>query len=116
MFASNFTIDEQYLKYIRGRENLKTWFNPITPVRHEGTMTDYFCNTCGTLMYRLSSAFPTAPILRIGSVDDLSLHETKLKPQWEQFRKDKVGWISGVDIEGIKRIEGNSDTYVLKDM
>lgn len=76
-------------------------------------MTDYLYNTCGTLMYGVSSAFPNAPILRIGSVDDLCLQETKSKPQWEQFVKDRVGWIDGVDVYGIKRIEGNSQTYIL---
>jgi hypothetical protein len=113
MFASNFGIQETYLKHIRGRENLKSWTNSVTPIRKDTSMTDYFCSTCGTLMYRISSAFPTVPILRIGSVDDLSLHETKLKPQWEQFTKDRVSWISGVQLEGIKRLEGNSETYVL---
>ena len=79
-------------------------------------MTNYFCANCGTLMYRISSAFPSVPILRIGSVDDLTLHETKLKPQWEQFTKDRVSWFHGVDLEGIKRLEGNSDTYILDTM
>jgi hypothetical protein len=112
MFASNFAIDDKYLVHVRGQDNLKSWANNVTPVRPNTTMTDYFCNTCGTLMYRISSAFPTIPILRIGSVDDLSLHETKLKPQWEQFTKDRVAWFDGVHIEGIKQIEGNSNTYL----
>jgi hypothetical protein len=76
-------------------------------------MTDYFCSTCGTLMYRISSAFSSTPILRIGSVDDLSLHETKLKPQWEQFTKDCVNWFSGMQTQGTKRLEGNSSNYLL---
>ncbi|KAM0817621.1 putative CENP-V/GFA domain-containing protein [Seiridium cardinale] len=113
MFASNFTVDDKYLKHLRGRENLKCWRNEVTPIRPNTSMTDYFCSTCGTLMYRISSAFPSAPILRIGTVDDLSLHETKLKPQWEQFTKDRVGWFHGVQIEGITRLHGNSETYVL---
>jgi hypothetical protein len=113
MFASNFTIDDKYLKHLRGRDNLKSWANSVTPIRPDTTMTDYFCSTCGTLMYRVSSAFPTAPILRIGTVDDLSLHETKLKPQWEQFTKDRVNWFSGAQVEGIKRLEGNSSNYIL---
>jgi len=112
MFASNFAIDDKYLTHVRGRENLKSWANSVTPVRPNTTMTDYFCSTCGTLMYRISSAFPTIPILRIGTVDDLSLHETKLKPQWEQFTKDRVSWFSGVQIDGIKQLEGNSTDYL----
>jgi len=113
MFASNFAINDKYLVHVRGRENLKSWYNPVTPVRHEGSMTDYFCSTCGTLMYRISSAFPNVPILRIGSVDDLSLHETKLKPQWEQFTKDRVSWFGGVSGGDVRKIEGNSKTYTL---
>jgi hypothetical protein len=112
MFASNFGIDDKYLKHLRGRDNLKSWANSVTPIRPDTSMTDYFCFTCGTLMYRISSAFPTVPILRLGSVDDLSLHETKLKPQWEQFTKDRVSWFSGVQVEGIKHLEGNSTNYV----
>lgn len=73
MFASNFAIDDAYLEHVRGRENLKSWKNTVTPIQPDTSMTDYFCKTCGTLMYRISSAFPKAPILRIGSVDDLSL-------------------------------------------
>lgn len=113
MFASNFAIADKYLKHVRGRDNLKSWANSVTPIRPDTTMTDYFCFTCGTLMYRISSAFPTVPILRIGSVDDLTLAETKLKPQWEQFTKDRISWFSGVQVDGIKRLEGNSSNYVL---
>jgi hypothetical protein len=79
MFASNFAINDKYLVHVRGCDNLKLWYNPVTPVRHEGSITDYFCNTCGTLMYYVSLVFPNVPILRIGLVDDLSLHKTKLK-------------------------------------
>lgn len=111
MFASNFAIDDAYLKHVRGQENLKSWKNTVTPVRPDTSMTDYFCNTCGTLMYRVSSAFPHAPILRLGSVDDLTLAETKLRPQWEQFTKDRIGWFDGAKIDGLKSVKGNSDTY-----
>lgn len=69
-------------------------------------MTNYFCSTCGTLMYRVGSAFPGQSILRIGTVDDFNLHETKLRPQIEQFTKDRVVWFSGV--EGAKKFEGMS--------
>lgn len=60
-------------------------------------MTNYFCSTCGTLMYRVGSGFPGCSILRIGTVDDFNLHETKLKPRVEQFTKDRVSWLSGVE-------------------
>ena len=41
--------------------------------------------------------------MRIGTVDDFSLHETKLKPRVEQFTKDRVNWLHGV--EGAKQTE-----------
>jgi len=67
-------------------------------------MTNHFCSTCGTLMYRVSSGWPGMSILRIGTVDDFHLHETKLKPQVEQFTKDRVAWLKGA--EGAKQVEG----------
>ena len=72
-------------------------------------MTNYFCGTCGTLMYRVGSAFPGQSILRIGTVDDFTLHETKLRPRVEQFIKDRVAWCKGLDgVEGVERFEGMS--------
>ena len=47
-------------------------------------------------------------ILRIGTVDDFALHETKLRPRVEQFTKSRVAWFQGVDIEGIRREEGTA--------
>jgi hypothetical protein len=93
---SNFTIADTHLKHLRGRDNLKT-FGQSHTIASGNLMTNYFCSTCGTLMYRGGSAFPGQSILRIGTVDDFNLHETKLRPQIEQFTKDQVSWFSGVD-------------------
>ena len=57
-------------------------------------------------MYRVGSGFPGKSILRIGTIDDFHLHETKLKPRVEQFVKDRVGWLGGV--EGAKQVEGSN--------
>lgn len=103
MFASNFTIDDRYLKHLRGQENLKT-FGQSKTIGSGKKMTNYFCGTCGTLMYRVGEAFPGMSILRIGTVDDFSLHETKLKPQIEQYIKDRVAWFTGVD--GARKADG----------
>jgi hypothetical protein len=103
MFASNFTIDDRYLKHLRGQENLKT-FGQSKTIGSGKKMTNYFCGTCGTLMYRVGEAFPGMSILRIGTVDDFSLHETKLKPQIEQYTKDRVAWLTGVD--GARKADG----------
>jgi len=43
--------------------------------------------------------------MRIGQVDDLKLHETTLKPQVEQFTKDRVEWFKGA--EGAEQYHGN---------
>jgi hypothetical protein len=53
-------------------------------------------------MYRVGAAFPGVSILRIGTVDDFQLHETKLRPRVEQFVESRVAWLRGV--EGIPQI------------
>ena len=104
MFASNFTIDDTYLKHLRGRDNLKT-FSQSQTIASGNNMTNHFCSTCGTLMYRVSSGAPGKSILRIGTVDDFHLHETKLRPTIEQYIKTRVAWKSGTD--GAKQFEGD---------
>ncbi|KAI9712741.1 MAG: hypothetical protein M1820_001363 [Bogoriella megaspora] len=107
MFASNFTIDDKYLTHVRGQENLKT-FGQADTIGSGKKMTNYFCNTCGGLMYRKGEAFPGMSILRIGTVDDFHLHETKLRPETEQFIKGRVAWFTGV--EGAEKHEGSAYT------
>ncbi|KAJ7628852.1 Mss4-like protein [Roridomyces roridus] len=104
MFASNFIVPNTHLTHIRGRENLST-FSQSHTIATGNSMTNYFCRTCGTLMYRVSSGRPDASVLRLGTVDDFNLHETKLKPRVEQFVKDRVAWLHGA--EGVKQVEGN---------
>ena len=100
MFASNFTVDNNYLTHVRGRDNLTAYGQSHT-IASGKLMTNYFCKTCGTLMYRVNN--PGRSILRIGTVDDFNLHETKLKPQAEIWVKDRVGWVSAV--EGAQQVE-----------
>jgi len=107
MHATNFTVYDTHLKHLRGRENLKTFGQSRTifvkTPGQDNTMTNYFCSTCGSLMYRVGAAFPGMSVLRVGSVDDFSLHETKLKPTMEQFTKDRVAW--KLPTEGAKQFE-----------
>lgn len=56
-------------------------------------------------MFRISSGFPGVIIMRLGQVDDFSLHEGVLKPQVEQFGKDRVAWAHPA--EGVKQEAGN---------
>ncbi|KAH7138355.1 Mss4-like protein [Dendryphion nanum] len=118
MFASNFTVRDEYLKHLRGKENLKTYAQSTT-IAAQTQMTNYFCSTCGTLMYRVGARFPNMSILRIGTVDDFSLHETKLRPRVEQFVESRVNWLGGVleDVDGahglgkgrVRRVVGMGD-------
>ena len=103
MFASNFTIDDKYLTHERGQDNM-TIFSQKKTIGSGMTMSNYFCKTCGTLMYRVGEAFPGYSILRIGTVDDFTLMETKLKPQIQQFNKDRTSWVN--TIEGAKQADG----------
>ncbi|KAJ5825296.1 hypothetical protein N7474_002434 [Penicillium riverlandense] len=105
MFASNFIVADTHLRHLRGRETLKT-FSQSKTIGSGMAMTNYFCSACGTLMYRVGEAFPGHSILRIGTVDDFSLHETKLRPRIEQFMKDRVGWLGAVD--GVSQVEGTA--------
>jgi hypothetical protein len=102
MFASNFTIKDTHLTHIRGRENL-TAFSQSRTIASGKMMTNYFCSTCGTLMYRQGERFPGYSFLRVGTVDDFNLHETKLKPRRENYVKDRVCWLSAV--EGAEQFE-----------
>ena len=68
-------------------------------------MDSYFCKTCGSLMYRISSGFPGVYIMRLGAVDDFSLYDTALKPTLEQFVKDRVPWHAPA--EGVHQESGN---------
>ncbi|KAK6957179.1 hypothetical protein Daesc_002465 [Daldinia eschscholtzii] len=90
--------------HLRGRDNL-TKFGPQAHTVASGKgMANYFCSTCGTLMYRVGEAFPGMSILRLGTIDDFHLHETKMRPTVEYFIESRVGWLKGV--EGIKQVEG----------
>lgn len=98
MFSSCFTIANSHLKHVRGRGNLKTFERSHT-IASGNTVTNNFCATCGSLMYRVSSGYPGISVLRIGTVDDFHLHETKLKPQDEVFAENRVPWLQGLQKE-----------------
>lgn len=104
MFASNFLVKDSALKYERGKDKLTRYAQKKT-IASGHTMENSFCSICGTLMYRITSNHPDEILMRIGTVDDFLLHETKLKPTLENFVKDRVGWFSGV--EGAKQVQGD---------
>ncbi|KAI8964469.1 Mss4-like protein [Daldinia sp. FL1419] len=103
MFATNFTILDTHLKHLRGRNNL-TKFGPQAHTIASGKgMANYFCSTYGTLMYRVGDSFPGMSILRLGTIDDFHLHETKMQPTVEYFVETRVGWLTGA--EGVKQVK-----------
>ena len=104
MFASNFIVKDEALKYVRGEDKISK-FTMIKTIESGNSMTNHFCSTCGSLMYRISSGFPGKTIMRIGQVDDLHLHETLLKPWIEQYTKDRVSWVK--EIDGMVQEEGS---------
>lgn len=103
MFASNFIVDDKYLRHVRGKEKLSV-FEQNKSIASGKKMANHFCSNCGTLMYRVGERWPGKSIMRIGTVDDFALHETKLKPRTEIFVKDRVSWLSG--IEGAEPLQG----------
>ncbi|KAJ7132306.1 Mss4-like protein [Mycena epipterygia] len=103
MFATNFTVADTHLKHLRGRENLKV-FSQKKTIGSGNTMANHFCSTCGTLMYRVGDSWPGMSILRVGTVDDFHVQETKLKPRVEQFIEERVSWLPG--LEGVPQVEG----------
>ncbi|KAK8082684.1 hypothetical protein PG996_001465 [Apiospora saccharicola] len=99
MFASNFTVQDPYLKHVRGQDQLRQWSQSRT-IATGNTMANHFCGQCGTLI----TGFPGKYFLRIGTVDDYHLHETRLRPQVKQFVESRVGWLK--PIEGVKQVNG----------
>ncbi|KAI8941784.1 hypothetical protein NX059_002985 [Plenodomus lindquistii] len=104
MFSSIFAVAESTVKFIRGKSNLKQ-FTQSTTIASGNPMTNHFCQTCGTLMYRTGTTLPGALLCRLGTVDDFNLAETKLKPKLEVFTKDRVAWCAAAQIEGIAQYE-----------
>ncbi|KAI1812377.1 Mss4-like protein [Poronia punctata] len=105
MFASNIVAKDDHVRHIRGQENLKS-FSQAATIGSGKHMTNWFCQTCGTLLYRTSERFPGVKIARLGTVDDFNLAETKLRPRTEQYIEDRVSWFTGCD--GAKQIKGQS--------
>ena len=57
-------------------------------------------------MYRRGGAHPGKSILRIGSVDDFHLMETKLRPRVQQYVNTRLSWVKPV--EGVAEYEGTA--------
>nr|OQO20615.1 hypothetical protein B0A51_11476 [Rachicladosporium sp. CCFEE 5018] len=99
------TVETPHLRHVRGEDNLSAYSTAKT-INTGNTMTSHFCKTCGALMYRRSSGFPGLSFCRIGTVDDIELHDEILKPMAEQFTVSRVKWLEPV--EGVRQTEGMS--------
>jgi hypothetical protein len=76
------------------------------PTQGPGLLSTFVCHCtdCRKITASMfASNFSVAGILRIGTVDDFHLHETKLKPRRELYVKGRVGWLSAV--EGAEQFE-----------
>ena len=104
-FASNFIVKQSSLKHLKGQEKL-TKYSQSATISNGNTMSNYFCSVCGTLMYRVSSGFPDMYIPRIGTVDDVNIQDTKLRPKVEQFIKDRVAWMEPIKGDDVIRDNG----------
>jgi hypothetical protein len=96
MFATNFVASDDHVKFNRGQD-LLTEFSQSKTIGTGNTMTQHFCSKCGTLMFRTGSGFPGVRIMRVGTVDDFTLHNTTLKPRVEYFTKDRAAWLHPSD-------------------
>lgn len=103
LFCANFTVADAHLRHARGRDRLRA-FGQAHTIRSGARMTNHFCATCGSLMYRVSTGYPGLRILRLGTVDDFRLVETKLRPQFELFVETRACWLQPV--EGVKQFAG----------
>ncbi|KAJ7165406.1 Mss4-like protein [Mycena filopes] len=67
MFATNFVVQDTHLTHIHGRENL-TSYSQARTINSGSTMTNYFCSTCGSLMYCVHERSPGKSIRVVGSL------------------------------------------------
>ncbi|KAK3653384.1 hypothetical protein LTR56_004588 [Elasticomyces elasticus] len=103
MFATNFCLLDDEITWLSGKDKLTRWGQSAT-IASGNTMTNSFCSVCGTILNRQSSGFPGANFLRVGTVDDIKLHDEILKPGVEQFTTTRVAWYHGID--GVNKAEG----------
>jgi hypothetical protein len=103
MFATNLTTLNSHTRFTRGQDNL-TVFAQSQTIPTGRQMSNSFCKTCGTVMFREGAVAPGTRFMRGGPIDDHSLHGTVLKPQVEIFSEHRVSWLKGVD--GVEQAKG----------
>jgi hypothetical protein len=96
MFATNFTSLDSHTRFVRGEDNLTVYAQSHT-IPTGNTMSNSFCKTCGTLMFRAGTLAPGTRFMRGGIIDDHTLHDTMLKPGVEIFTEHRGAWVKPVD-------------------
>lgn len=122
MFASNMLIKDDTLVQEVGTTGAKTPLKTFMKVVHSGAemstfphaticiitselwieiltsnlIASHFCPECGTTMYRTSSRFPGHSVMKIGTIDDLQVHDVS-KPVQEHFARSRVAWLGPIE-------------------
>lgn len=105
VITTAFIVRDSHLEHLRGQDNLTVYTQSDT-IASGNDMSNFFCKTCGTLMYRRGICAPDCSLLRTGTVDDFTLHETVLKPTVENFAENRVCWLK--ELEGAKQFIGQA--------
>jgi hypothetical protein len=67
-------------------------------------MTSFFCDTCGSTLYRKTSKFHTGAAVMIGGVNGNEVMFAS-KPQIEIYTRNRPEWVAA--IEGAEQHEGD---------
>ena len=105
VITTAFIVRNSHLEHLRGQDNL-TIYTQSSTIASGNDMSNFFCKTCGTLMYRRGICAPDCSLLRTGTVDDFTLHETVLKPTVENFAENRVCWLK--ELEGARQYIGQA--------
>jgi hypothetical protein len=84
---------------VDGLKTTKGVLKTYSKVAESGnTVTSYFCENCGSTLYRTSTGYPGVVMIKAGCVDDLNAADAK--PVLELFGRSHIEWIPY--IEGIE--------------
>ncbi|KAI1613298.1 Mss4-like protein [Exophiala viscosa] len=97
--TNNLLVPVAGLKVLKGQ--LKTY---TKTVESGNDMTSYFCDQCGSTLYRQSSMSDKAVAVMIGGIDGLEAIENG-RPEHELFVRNRPSWMKA--IEGSSQEEGH---------
>ncbi|GAW24506.1 hypothetical protein ANO14919_140930 [Xylariales sp. No.14919] len=106
LFGAGIMASSSSVRILRGQNDLATLVKPDR-ASSGGSVTNTRCGACGTLMHRVSSGFSGITVLRTGTVDDVRLLETELRPRTEMFTKYRPSWLRAC--EGARQLYEQTD-------